>query len=78
MTEEILKLQKRVDAARLALARAQAAREQAERLYQEGKLALQEQFGLDSLEDARAKLGDLRAELQREIDEVANLLDKIE
>jgi hypothetical protein len=78
MTDEITDLQKRADAARLALARSQAAKEQAERIYEEGMATLKAEFGLDSLEDARAKLEALRTELRNEIDEVVNLLDKIE
>ncbi len=78
MSPEIIELQKKIDAARLAQARAVAAREQAEELKQNALKALASEFGIDNLEDARGKLEQLRSQAQKELSEVARLLDEIE
>jgi ribosome recycling factor len=78
MNPEIVALQKRVEAARLAKARAEAAREQAEKLRAEALQALQDEFGIDNLADARGKLEQLRSKAQEELNEVVNILNEIE
>ncbi len=78
MSPEIIELQKKIDAARLAQARAVAAREQAEELKQNALKALASEFGIDNLEDARGKLEQLRSQAQKELSEVARLLDERE
>ena len=78
MSPELIELQRRVDAARLAKARAQAAHEQALKLREEALLRLKEEFGIDNLDDARAMLEQLRSQAQHELSEVAKVLDEIE
>lgn len=78
MSPELIELQKKVDAARLAKARAQANLEQAEELRTQALQALASEFGIDNLDDARAMLEQLRSQAQAELDKVSRLLDEIE
>ena len=69
MIEEI---QRRVDAARIAQARAEATLAAAKENKDSAMTALKDKFGLDSLDAARAKLTELTAlrdQLAQEIDD---------
>ena len=78
MTPEIIALQKRLDAARLAQARAVAAQEQANQSWASNLEALKAEFDLDSLEGARAKLDELRNEVQSNLDKAVENLNRLE
>lgn len=78
MNPEIIALQQRVDAARLAQARAAATREREEEARATALKALKDEFGIDSAEDARARLEQLRSQVQIELGQVNKLLTEIE
>ena len=78
MNPEIVALQQRVDAARLAQARAVASREREEEARATALKALKDEFGIDNAEDARARLEQLRSEVQSELEQVNKLLTEIE
>lgn len=75
MTVEQLKA--RVDAARIAKARAEATEQAAREQYEHAMAQLTDKFGLDNLTDARAKLEELQNDLDAKVAEVTELLDKI-
>lgn len=78
MNPEIVALQQRVDAARLAQARAVASREREEEARATALKALKDEFGIDSAEDARARLEQFKSDVQSELEQVNKLLTEIE
>jgi predicted nucleic acid-binding Zn-ribbon protein len=75
---QIALLKSRIDAARLADARAQATRETAQASESAAMDKLRSEFGVDNLTDARAKLVELQTDLQSKLDEISSVLDDIE
>lgn len=75
---QIAMLKSRIDAARLADARAQATRETAQASEAAAMSKLQSEFGVDSIADARVKLVELQTDLQSKLDEISSVLDEIE
>ena len=75
---DIAMLQSRIDAARIAKARSEATTETAQATLDAAMLKLKTDFGVDNLADARAKLLELQTNLQSRIDQIVDMLDKMD
>lgn len=73
--EQIAQLKARAESATAAKYRAEAAKHSAQQRYDEAMQLLAEQFGLDNLKDARAKLEQLETTLQNKVAEATEILD---
>jgi hypothetical protein len=78
LNPEITALQARIDAARLAQARAAATKEREEEAKAAALQALKDEFGIDNAEDVRARLEQLRSQVQDELAQVNKILTEIE
>lgn len=67
-------IKKTIESAKITKIRAEAAREQAELRKAEALQALQDKFGLDNLAQARAKLAELKSDLEVKVSEIENKL----
>ena len=75
---DITVLQSRIDAARIAKARSEATTETAQATLDAAMLKLKNDFGVDNVEDARAKLMELQTNLQTRIDQIVAILDTMD
>lgn len=75
---KISMIQSRIEAARIAKARAEAVRETAQESEDKAMAQLAAQFGVDNVAQARAKLAELQAEVQTMLTEITTVLDTIE
>jgi ribosome recycling factor len=75
---KIAMIKSRIDAARMAKARAEATKETAKASEQQAMARLQEEFGVDNLSVARDKLAELQGQLQTCVDEITAQLDEVE
>lgn len=73
---DIAAIKKRLADAQLVKARSEGIKQSVEQQYQEALQALQEQFGLDNLQDARAKLTELEKAVQDELASITSFLDE--
>jgi hypothetical protein len=73
--DEISAIKKRIESARLQQARAEVAKEAADKEYAATIKALSEQFGVDNSEQVRAKLAELQASLTDKLAQVRTTLD---
>lgn len=73
--EQIAALKLQADVATASRYRAEAAYETAQKAYDEAMAALAEEFGLDNLGDARAKLAELEASIAAKVAEATAILD---
>jgi hypothetical protein len=71
-------LKARADAARIAKARAEATQQAAQDQYDKAMAELTTKFGLDSIEDARAKLEELQRDRDEKVAQVTAILDQID
>jgi hypothetical protein len=78
LDNQIAMLKSRRDAAQLAKARAEATRETAQASSDAAMAKLKEEFGVDNLDEARAKLTELQEGLRTQIVEITSILDTIE
>lgn len=76
--DRIAKLKSRIDAGRMAKARAEATRESAQATEAQAMAKLADQYGVDNLAGARDKLVELQTQLQALTDEITAELDVIE
>jgi len=74
---QIAEIKSRLDAARMAKARAEAVRENAEKAEAEALAELYASFGVDNVVDARATLVELQTDLQTLLTEITETLDKL-
>ena len=74
----IAMIKSRRDAAQVAMVRAQTISETAQASEDAARAKLREEFGLDNLAEARAKLEQLQSELQNILDAIATELDAME
>lgn len=75
---QIASIKARIDTLRLAKARAEATKETAQATEAAAMAKLKANFGVDSVGEARDKLAELQADLQRQLLEVTGILDQIE
>ncbi len=75
---KIASIKARREAFQLAKVRAEATKESAEKAEAAAMQRLKDEFGLDNLADARAKLVELQTDLQSQLDEITQALDEIE
>lgn len=76
--EEVANLKTRLNAAQLAQLKAEAAQNSAQERLDMYLKQLREDFGVDNLGDARAKLEELQAELTIKLQAAKEILDSIE
>ena len=76
--DQIARIKAKIDAGRIAKARADATRENAQAAEDSAMARLKEEFGVDSIEEARGKLGELQAEVNAYLKEITDVLDEIE
>ena len=72
---QIAQLKAQVESATAARYRAEAAKEAAERSKDKALATLSDQFGLDSMDDARGKLSELEATLALKVAQATAILD---
>jgi hypothetical protein len=75
---QIAKLKDRIEAARIAKARAEAAHQIALETKEEAEARLKAEFSLDSLTDARARLEELQQKLETDLRSAELMLDELE
>jgi ribosome-binding protein aMBF1 (putative translation factor) len=75
---QIAAIKSRINSAQIQKVRAQAANETAQENYNLAMARLRTEFGVDSVEGARAKLAELQTDLQTKMAEVTNILDEID
>lgn len=75
LDDQITQLKKQAELATAAMYRAQANKEALQRSEQEAMSALLEEFGLDNLRDARARLTELEDQIADKIVEANKILD---
>lgn len=75
---QIAEIKARIDAGRIAKARAEATKESARAIEAQALAKLKEEFGVDNLVDARAKLVTLQNELKIALDNITEQLNEIE
>lgn len=76
--DKIAAIKSRIDAARIAQVRAEATRETAQAAEAQAMAKLAQEFGVDNLADARAKLAELQSELDACLQSITSELDEIE
>lgn len=75
---EVADIQTKIKAAEVAKIRAEASLDAAQAQKDQALTALKDEFGLDNLSDARAKLAELKADLAAKLDQINEILDSIE
>lgn len=77
LMEQVSALQERLAEAQRDRARAEGARDSALKAARDARAELNQQFGVDSLDEAENLLTDLRSELERIVAELTAKLDQI-
>lgn len=75
---QITLIKSKRDAANLAKVRAEATKENAQAAQDAAMARLKDEFGVDNLAEARAKLVELQTEVQTYLAEITKELDEIE
>lgn len=75
---EIALIKSKIEAAQRAKIRAEATRETAQASEVAALQRLKDEFDVDNLSEARAKLAELQTDLRNKLDEITAILDEIE
>jgi uncharacterized protein YpuA (DUF1002 family) len=73
--EQIASLKKRIEAARLAKARADVGREAADKQHAEAMAELRDSFGVDNQAQVRAKLAQLQDDVASKLEQITQILN---
>ncbi len=76
--QRIANIKQRIESARIKQARAEASKQVAEEKKADALAVLKEKFGLDTVNEARAKLADLEKELKDNLIAIEEILGQLE